>query len=162
MAIDMNSVRDNELLRSLTPRELELIAPACRELPETTDSVLFNEDDAATQLYLIISGQVLLKKRLPTHAAVQASDTVIAACGPSDFVGWSALVAPHIYTLMARVPQRCAAVGVDAQALTELLASHPEVGVKVMTALSVVVSRRLRQITETLIAERMFVMAGVR
>ena len=86
-------------------------------------------------------------------------DTDVAACGHRELVGWSALVAPHRYTLTARVRRHCSYIEVDTPALLETLERSPELHSKLLASLSTIISRRLRQITDSLMAERLLVIA---
>ncbi len=159
MAVNISVLHDNELFHPLTEDELALLAPACSEASAPRDTMLFGEGEPATRLYLVTDGQVLLKKRLPAHADAPSRDTDVAVCGRRELVGWSALVAPHRFTLTARVRRPCTYVEVDAPALLEILARSPELHTKLLASLSAVISRRLRQITDSLMAERLLVIA---
>ena len=72
-------------------------------------------------------------------------------CRPGEVVGWSGLVEPYTYTLSALAWESSRLIRIDAKILRKALDRYPTVGHSVMKRLSVVMSRRLRQITEALI-----------
>ncbi len=67
---------------------------------------------------------------------------------------------PYRYTLSAVAWESSRLISMDAKALIGALATYPEMGYRVMRALSAVMSRRLKQTTEALINERQVVLAG--
>ena len=83
-------------------------------------------------------------------------------CRPGEVVGWSGLVEPFKYTLSAMAWESCKLISIDTRMLRRGLDMYPEMGYKVMNALSNVVSRRLRQTTDTLINERQVSFAGLK
>ncbi len=153
----LHLLHQNELFEMLPEEELARVVPLCAECIFPEDAVLFVEGREATHLYLIAEGQVALQKAMRAPLALPncARRTTVTVCKPREIVGWSALVEPYKYTLsgISWAPSRL--IKIEASRLRRLLELHPETGYRVMTALSRIVSRRLRQITETLTNERM-------
>ena len=159
MAQDLSLLRENELFAGLTDEELVTVGRTCGEVQSARDGTLFEENDWATELYLIVEGEVLLKKRLPAHGERPAHDTVITTCSRGDAIGWSALAEPHRYSLTGTPRGQCSYIVVDAQGLDQLMAEDSALAAKIMTTLSRIISRRLRGLAESLISERMLVIA---
>ncbi len=154
--------RSNELFRDLTNEEFEMLSPCLGDAIVGHDTTLFEENDWADTVYLITQGQVLLKKRLPAHRHGPAHDTVITTCGHGDAVGWSAIAQPHRYSLTATMRGQVTYVPMDTRELDSVLEQSPALAAKVMTSLSQLIARRLRDISEVLIAERMLVIEEAR
>lgn len=153
----LHHLRYSELFEMVPEEDLARLVPLCTECFFPEDAVLFVEGREATHLYLITEGQVALQKSMRAPLALPncARRTTVTVCKPKEIVGWSALVEPYKYTLSAISWAPSRLIKIEATKLRWLLELHPEVGHKVMTSLSRVVSRRLRQITDTLTNERM-------
>jgi CRP/FNR family cyclic AMP-dependent transcriptional regulator len=92
-------------------------------------AILFREGDAGEALYVIQVGRVRLTK------LVDAQHTILAELGPGDFLGELAMMAsrPQNTTATALEPTRCLVV--DSSALETLVATSPEVAVRLVQEL---------------------------
>jgi CRP-like cAMP-binding protein len=157
-----NSLLSSELFANLTEEELSRIAPLCSEFVAIEDALLFAEGRSASHLYVITSGRVALQKSIRVPHAKYSRRTTIAICYPGEVIGWSALVEPFTYTLSAVAWDSARLTSIDSKLLRRALDMYPDMGYKVMKTLSAVMSRRLRQITESLINEREVSLSGLK
>ncbi len=159
---DSRTLAENELFEGLTPEELSLFTPLCFRFAVVEDGMVFAEGREASNLYLVAEGQIALQKGVRAPHGRHSRRTTIAMCRPGEVVGWSALVAPHRYTLSAVAWQSSKLVRMDSKLLRRVLDQNHDTGYKVIRDLSIIMARRLRQITQVLISERQNALAGLK
>lgn len=162
MISPIDVLHQNELFKELTEEELSKLAPLSSSYAAIEDSALFMEGHSASRLYLVTNGQIALQKSIRVPHGSHPRCTTITICRPGEVAGWSALVRPYNYTLSAVAWETSKLISVDAKMLRKALAMYPEMGFKVMEALSEVMSKRLRQTTEALIDKRELIFAGLK
>ena len=156
------SLQDNELFGTLTEQEMSRLTPFCAPFVAIEDAVLFAEGRQASHLYLVTEGRIALQKAVRPRHGTHSRRTTVTVCYPGDVVGWSALVEPYQYTLFAVAWESSRLISIDAKPLRRTLATYPEMGYRVMRALSEVMSRRLKQTTDVLINERQGLLGGLK
>lgn len=154
MIKDLNILRTSELFENLTPDEIGCIAPVCFDQITKQDSIIFAEGRHASHLYLVAEGKVALQKGIRVPHARDSRRATVTFCNEGEVVGWSALVPPYRYTLTAVTWRSGTLISLDSKLLHKALEVYPAIGFKVMTSLSKIMSRRLRQTTDALISER--------
>ena len=162
MIKDVELLRRNELTKDLTDEELTRFAALCSPYAVVEDGVLFSEGRRASHLYLITEGQIAVQKSIRAPHARHPRRSTVAICDPGQIVGWSALVEPFVYTLTAMGWKTSRLISVDATLLRQALDSSPEMGYRLMKALSEVMSRRLRHTTDALISDRESILNGLK
>ena len=155
-------LRQSELFARLSEEQLGRVLPLCADCVVSEDAIIFAEGRDASHVYLVISGEVALQKAVRVPHATGPRRTTVAMCHPGDVIGWSALVEPYRYTLSAVAWTPARLISIDAGMLREAMDQDPEMGHKVAKSLSLVVSRRLRQTTDTLIHEREVSFSGLK
>ena len=154
MIKDTQLIHQNELFNELTEDEFSRLSPLWTSREVVKDEAVFQEGADATHLYVIEEGSVALRKRIPGSLRVYTAHTVVATCNSTEVFGWSALVEPHEYTLSATALEPTSLVSIEAADMRPILDEDRSIGYKVHTALAVVVSRRLRQLSQSLTFER--------
>ena len=144
----------SELLDTLTPQEISILAPLWSEFRVAEDAVLFSEGSPAAYLYVLLEGQIALQKAIRTPHAAWPRRTTVAACQPGELIGWSALAPPYQYTFSAVAWSYSTLVRIHSREMRETMGLHPDLGFKVMSAVAAVISRRLRQSMDALINAR--------
>ena len=147
---------DNEMFARLTGAELEELQVDARTSTFESDTILFSQGGLATNLYLIATGLVSMRKELLVPGESPEFNSSVTLCGPGEMVGWSALVPPFRYTLTAIAIVPTAVLVVEGSALQAAMERAPHIGFKVMGALFEVISRRLRQIEVALVTQGAF------
>ena len=150
----------NELFRGVTPDELRHLGFKAHEAHFTRDELLFTQGGFAERLYLLTEGVVSLRKELMAPVPIPSGESSITLCGPGEVAGWSALVHPFRYTLTAAAVTPVAAVAIEGWDLRSGMERYPRIGFKVISSLAEIVSRRLRQIEDALMAYRAYDLMG--
>lgn len=96
-------VRDTAFSKRLSPEDMATFMQVCPEKHYRKGEVIFFAGDPATDLHIIVGGQVKLVSQ-----AVGGSERILAICGPDDFIGGAFLTEEEHYR-------------VDAVALTEMM-----------------------------------------
>ena len=147
------TLKNCELFAGLNEDELSNIAIICSSVNTVEGERLFLEDQAAQNIYIVVSGRIALQKSLGHHRPLSQRDAAtIAFCEPDQIVGWSALVDPYRYTLSATAWEPTRLIAIRASLLRRAMELNPDMGFRVMQSLSEVMARRLQQISRALTA----------
>ncbi len=157
----LDLLQKSELFGALTEDELLVLMPMCADFEVIENGLIIGEGQRATHLYVLTEGKVALQKRIRAPRA-KSRHTTITLCYPGEAIGWSALAEPYKYTLSGRAWESSNLIRIDGQMLRRAFEMYPTLGYKVMTALSALTSRRLRQTVDALINEREITIAGLR
>ncbi|MCH8110292.1 MAG: cyclic nucleotide-binding domain-containing protein [Chloroflexi bacterium] len=162
MIKSIDLLQQNELFGSLTGVELSMLAPLCSDFVAIEDSVVFTEGRMASHLYIIKEGKIALQRAIRVPHGRNSRRTTVTLCYPGEIVGWSALAEPYKYTMSAVAWETSRLISIDSKMLRNALDTDIETGYKVMKSLSVIMSRRLKHTTESLIGELERFLAGAR
>jgi CRP-like cAMP-binding protein len=124
------SPEDHDTLTGLAvPREIQ------------RDATLFRLGDDATEFFVVESGAVVLT--MPIEMLGQQQETFVEEVGPGGMFGWSALVAPHHYTMGARASQQTLVQVWHGPAFRQALEERPAARGLVLDNLCRLMCRRL-------------------
>lgn len=133
-----------EILRRFTyfsgagEESLKQVAMLSEEKTARAGAVLFSEGQDATELCLVVEGEVDVQYVLG-DGSHQTVDTLVGG----DIMIWSALVTPHITHSMGVARTNVKLVAIDAPKFRQLMASDPVLGFSVMKAVAAAVADRL-------------------
>jgi len=126
-------------LRGLTPQQAQELAGLARERSFAAGEVIFNEGDQASEIYLLLEGRVFLGAKF----SESAGHVTFASIGPSEFLGWSALVHPHRKTAYAEAVADTEVLVFRSRELLDLCDQDPAMGYVIMRCLLATVGQRL-------------------
>ncbi len=118
-------------------------------------SVLFEEGDEGEDLYIIRSGKVAIKKRVP-HGEV-----TLAVLEKGDFFGEMAMLEHISRTAGAEMEESGDLIVVDAQVFGDLIKANPEFAVRMLRKYSLRLRETTKQIEELAAKAEANVIAGV-
>jgi CRP/FNR family transcriptional regulator, cyclic AMP receptor protein len=98
---------------------------------------LFREGEPANTFYVIRSGRVAIRMRLPTDAVV------VDTARDGDVVGWSWLVPPYRWTFDAVATEETSVVSIDGACLRGKCEADPALGYALLQRVVRVMSTRL-------------------
>ena len=138
-------------LEGFDPRDLAELAPRATVVSFEESERVFTQGNPATCLYLLVAGAVELSVEGKGGGPAMVVQTVTHEGHP---IGWSAMVAPHLYraTAIARGPTRLLAIG--RETLEQQARASPGFGMTLMRAVLGIVGDRLRATRTRLIARR--------
>ena len=140
----------SEIFADLSEVDLLAIAGFCSEETYDEGQALLVEDTPADRLFVVERGKVALEKKVQLGRHSTPRNATIDYIGPGKVTGFSALVAPYIYSTSAICVEPTRVVIVDGIALRAYLADHPAVGFEILGTLASLVGSRYRQATSTL------------
>jgi CRP-like cAMP-binding protein len=134
----VEKLRSCEFFRDFPAEHLEELAAMCREIELPARSTVFQEYDRAKDVYVILSGEIVL-------AICEAKDSCrqIGVLGAGDLMGWSPLVGRSRLYDTARTKTDVKVLAVDGKQLMEFCAANPAFGFKFMHRVACVLAERL-------------------
>lgn len=136
-------LKDNILFKTLSQRELTYLARFVYERIYQPDEPVFSQGDRGNGVYIIARGSIAIK----THDHHQ--DILVTELHQGSFFGEVALVDPdNLRTASAVALERTVTIGFFKPDLIEILTRKPEMGVKILLQLSIVLGQRLLETTD--------------
>jgi CRP-like cAMP-binding protein len=120
-----------EQISRIRPLFLLLYAPA--------RTVIFEQGEAAENLYVLINGEVAIR-----YKPDDGPEDVIAHVRPEGVVGWSAALGNPYYTSSAVCTADCQMLRVRNSDLRQLCENYPETGMLFLDRLAAMIAERLR------------------
>jgi CRP-like cAMP-binding protein len=102
---------------------------------------LFFEGEVAKTLYVVVDGSVILTMNMGKKGEQKVEE--LEPLGKGEVVGWSSIVAPHIYKLGAYTAQPSRLVAFDGEKLRTLFAENPSFGYHFVLKIAEVIGDRL-------------------
>jgi CRP-like cAMP-binding protein len=151
-----------ELLRrypffgGLDDAPLKAIAMIADELDLATGATLFESEQAATGLYLLLSGNVELFHVVTdrTNPSLR-KEFYVSDISPGEIIGISALTEPHRYTSAARTVSPSCVLKMEAAALRAQCNADPRMAAALMRQIAKVAMARLHDTRIQLVAARL-------
>ena len=148
--VTVDVLKEFELFKGLTEDSLAKIPELCHLYTMRQDDRIFAEGTRARDIHLCRSGKVdiaiLMGQPWNKNIAVHRAER-------GEVFGWSALVAPHIYTASAECVEAGEEIRLKGSELLTLFEQNPAIGYAIMENLSTNISLRLTQTRQRLVAE---------
>jgi signal-transduction protein with cAMP-binding, CBS, and nucleotidyltransferase domain len=143
-------LKEFELFKGLAEDSLVKIAELCHLYTMREDDRIFAEGSRARDIHLCRNGKVDIaiwmgqpwNKNIAVHRAERG-----------EVFGWSALVAPYIYTASAECVEAGEEIRLIGSELLTVFGQNPLVGYAIMENLSANISLRLTQTRQRLVSE---------
>ena len=141
-------VRSSPLLADFTDEELGILASSLELITVSKGEILFHQEEPGDSLFIILDGQVAVQREFIERGQVKQRN--LAVVGPGECVGEVALAdggprSASVVTLAAIEVLR-----LTAEKFEQLKSAHPSLATKLMMGLLRLLSRRLRQINNTM------------
>lgn len=151
-AYKIRALQVSEPFEDLSDSQVGKIVNLCREGVYEAGATLFNEGDEANTLYLVREGKVaLLTRSGPSPTAEMVTVDVITR---GRCFGWSALVAPHVYTLAAKCLEKSRVLALARTDMQRLFEEDSDIGYKVMGRLTTIIASRFDATRDKLMRAR--------
>jgi len=129
-----------ELFKDLDESERALLAGAIVVDGLAPDTLLFEENSPRKNLFIIEKGEIELFKRTPFGDEMR-----LAFFGKEDFLGEGAFMDDYPHSTSARTLLDTKVLSISRQSFAELSEQQPSIAMKMLSRISRVVSRRMRQ-----------------
>ena len=140
-------LKEIELFEGVDFEVLNEIAGICFEDSYSKDTVLFEKDEQAKCLYILLEGTVCLAIKNGGSITYNLSE-------PGDVFGWSSMLENGKYTASGICATDLKVSKIEKDKLIKIFRNHPEVGFKVLQRLAGVISRRLSNAYRDLLSAR--------
>jgi CRP-like cAMP-binding protein len=140
-------LKEIELFEGVDFEVLNEIAGICSEDSFSKDTVLFEKDEQAKCLYILLEGSVYLAIKNGGSITYNLSE-------PGDVFGWSSMLENGKYTASGICATDLKVVKIEKDKLNRIFQNRPEVGFKVLQRLAGVISRRLSNAYRDLLSAR--------
>jgi CRP-like cAMP-binding protein len=141
-----NILKQAEIFYELTPAELALIAAICREARYKAYDVIFEENAASRELYIIIQGEVdiLVASTLMGQENRGANSVTIATLQRGQSFGEIALVDLGLRSATARCATNTHLLVIPRTELIGLCDAYPQLGYHLMRNLAADLALKIR------------------
>ena len=116
----------------------EIADKTCQEVGFNEGTIIFDQGDTATDLYILDKGVVLL--------TIGKGRTVYSLTERSEIFGWSSLIEGARYTATAIASTHVQVIKIDTRKMNRLFEAHPKFGLTVYRRLAAVFNKRLASI----------------
>ncbi len=135
----LRQLRAVTLFAGLTPRELQILDGLMHRRQYQAGEVVFDEGEEGQGIYIILEGQVELRR------AGQADAGRLADLGPGSFFGDMALLDRSPRAAQARALSACQLAVYFREDFLALMDTHARIASKIALQLAVQMARRLRE-----------------
>ena len=130
------AITESDLFKGVSQRFITRIANASEEHNYKVNSIIFKKGEQAHVFYVLAAGDV--------HIGLGETEGRLAVNKPGEVFGWSALVAPYVYTATARSVKDTKVIKISRDLIEEVIQEHPAEGIAVLKNLSAIIAGRLR------------------
>lgn len=128
---------DIPFLKNLSREQVDLIAPCFEQVTAPAGTVIFEQGDEATYLYIILRGTVTIRFK-----PYDGPQIVVTHLHAGDVFGWSSVIGNKVYTSGVISKTELATLRVRGADLRQLCIEHPMTGYAILEKLAEVVSPR--------------------
>jgi CRP/FNR family cyclic AMP-dependent transcriptional regulator len=137
--VPLDLLRTSEAFDGLSDDELAPIAKMAHQQSFRAGDLLFGENEPAKNLYTVITGRVGILIDIG-----KGRQTVVDTIVPDGCFGWSALVAPYVYTAAAKCLEPTVVLVVPGEELRGLCVDNCRICHTIMERLASIISARLK------------------
>ncbi len=140
----------SQVFQGLPEADLLEIAKFCSEEVYQDGQTIFVEGEPATKMLVVERGKLAIEKKIQLGRHSTPRNATIAYVNPDEAAGFSSITSPHHHSgsVVAVEPTRVCSI--DGAKLAKYLDDHPEVGLKVISAITRLVRGRYQSATNTL------------
>ena len=129
-------IKEIELFKGIDHEVMNEIADICSEKSYANGTVLFEKNEEANRLYILVEGTVKLRITNGGTISYSLSDQ-------GDIFGWSCMVESGHYTASGVCATDLKALEIKREALDNIFNAHPHAGIKILKRLAGVFSKRI-------------------
>jgi len=140
-------IKEMELFKGIDHEIMNEIANMCSEKSYVKGTVIFEKDEEAKYLYILVEGTVKLKVKNGGTITYSLTDL-------GDIFGWSCMVESGRYTASGVCATDLKALEIKREVLDKIFNLHPHVGIIVLKRLAGVFSKRISIAYKDLLSAR--------
>ena len=136
-----------EIFSDLRRDEIDILVERMKDFDCDQDAVIFGEGAEGNELYIILSGSVVISVKLP-----DGNDLRIAEVREGNFFGEMAIIERAPRSATCKAAESCHLLSLHADDFYGLIHDHPNTAMKILYRMMNIVSRRLMN-TGSLLSE---------
>jgi CRP/FNR family transcriptional regulator, cyclic AMP receptor protein len=142
----INFLKQSDIFYQFSPTQLEMVANLCQEVVFNAGELIFKENSASNELYVIMQGEVDISiKRGTTGTLNNKEDTVIARLRRGQSFGEVALVDEGLRSATARAAQmETRLLVIQREKIVMLCETYPQLGYRLMYNLAADLAMKIR------------------
>ncbi len=149
----VEGLRNCELFGLLNEEEIQMLtsslATGCEIEAYEAGEYIFEQGEHSARLYIIVDGQVLLRRSLTMGD--RTAMWPLGLLGKGRAMGWSALLyGPRYVTASAICQKPTRVISIEGASLRSVLEKQPEIGFRVIDRLACMLGERLRAAYNTM------------
>ncbi len=140
-------IKEIDLFKGIDQEIMNEIADICSEKSYAKGTVIFEKDEDAKCLYILVEGTVKLKVK-------NGGTITYSLTNLGDIFGWSCMVESGRYTASGVCATDLKALEIKREALDKIFNLHPHVGIKILKRLAGIFSKRISVAYQDLLSAR--------
>jgi CRP-like cAMP-binding protein len=140
-------IKEIELFKGIDHEVMNAIADICSEKSYAKGTVIFEKNEEANRLYILVEGTVKLKITNGGTITYSLSDL-------GDIFGWSCMVESGRYTASGVCATDLKVIEIKREALDKIFNLHPHAGIKILKRLAGIFSKRITNSYRDLLSAR--------
>lgn len=150
-AVTIQDLDQFELFRGLTAKEKASLLPfCCRESYESEETIIV-EGTQADRFFAIEEGRIALEMKVQFGAGSISRQATTQIIRGGQYLGWSALVPPYIYTASGIAIEPTKVIAVDGVRLRRLAEENYHLGYRFLQVITNIIATRLIRTRNTLV-----------
>ena len=138
MSMSVDAFYALEFFKALTPGQQAVLRPIFLPCTHSAGSVLFEQNDPAEYLYIVVDGEVVVNFKPDDGPAI-----TVARVHSGEVVGWSAALSSRAYTSSAAASVSTQLLKVRGHDLRQVCRQHPDIACIVQDCLAAVIVQRV-------------------
>lgn len=123
----------------LSEEEMRILRPLIEQVPCAAKKVVFEQGEEAEYLYLVITGEVIIR-----FSPKDGASLTVSKVRKGDVFGWSSIWGSHTYTSGAVCSKSGKLLRIKGLDLKNLCEEHPKTGILILERLAGVIANRLQ------------------
>ena len=140
-------IKEIDLFKGIDHEVMNAMANICSEKPYAEGAVIFEKDEEADRLYILVEGTVKLKITNGGSITYTLSDL-------GDIFGWSCMVESGHYTASVICATDSNVIEIKREALDKIFNLYPHAGIQILKRLAGVFSKRITNSYQDLLSAR--------
>ena len=132
MKTHLECLQASSFFETFEAEHLEHLARHTEIRSYATEELLFEEDQSADALYMLVSGMVRLSFRVKDEDEDTREAMIRNVSEPGQAIGWSAMVEPHQYRARATAAEPTQLLVFQRSMLDEYCEKRPDFGIEIM------------------------------
>lgn len=144
---EIDGLKDMGIFKNFSTEMLEEFSRYFRQISYAANAVVFKEKSEGDTIFIIVSGEIVIEKRLDEEGKEFKPLAVLAK---GEFFGEMAVLEDQSRTAQARASEETSLYEIKRSAFLSFIKEHPETGISVFIEIIKVVLRRLRHTSNEL------------